>query len=284
MMVIDMDRPAGLAATDTSRPAAGARGARQTVRVGLLGFGKTGRLAAEQVLKDAGCSLKWVIRRSTEDAGDYASRLLGSNLRHGQIVPAAMASEEEFWTAPERMVDVLIDFSDATAVEFYPAAADRGIRIVSAISHYSAGQMELIERVSRRIAVLHSANITVGVNFLMVAAKIMRDFAPHADIEIVEEHFREKKGVSGTAMRIAGLLGIDDQQIKSVRAGGIVGRHEVIFGMPNQTLRITHESVSRAAFGRGALLAAKWLVDRPPGLYSMESIVRESVARSLETA
>jgi 4-hydroxy-tetrahydrodipicolinate reductase len=178
----------------------------------------------------------------------------------------------------------LLGFGRTGRLAADPAVAEQGIRIVSAISHYSAEQAAVLQSVADQTAVLHSANITVGVNFLLVAAQVLRDFAPHADIEVVEEHFRAKKGVSGTALRIANVLGIKRAHIKSIRAGGIVGRHEVIFGMPNQTVRMAHESISRSAFGRGALLAAKWIATRPPGMYSMEAIVSESMARTLKSA
>ena len=59
---------------------------------------------------------------------------------------------------------------------------------------------------------------------------------------------------------------------------GVIGRHEVIFGLPNQTIRVIHESINRAAFGQGALIAAQWLADKEPGVYSMEQIVSESMA------
>jgi 4-hydroxy-tetrahydrodipicolinate reductase len=254
------------------------------LRIALLGFGRTGRLAADEIIKDRTCRLVCVVRRSTKDSGNFASRLLGHGHDSGEIVPMSSATQPEFWSTPERGVDVLIDFSDATAVALYPAVADHGIRIVSAVSHYSPEQYAIVRSAASRTAVMHSANITVGVNFLLVAAQVLRDFAPHADIEVVEEHFRAKKGVSGTALRIANVLGIKRGHIKSIRAGGIVGRHEVIFGMPNQTVRMAHESISRSAFGRGALLAAKWISARPPGMYSMEGIVRESMARTLKTA
>jgi 4-hydroxy-tetrahydrodipicolinate reductase len=254
------------------------------LRIGLLGFGRTGRLAADEILKDETCRLAWVVRRSEKEAGHFASRLLGFDHDAGVIVPIELAGDRWFRSEPGREVDVLIDFSDASAVMLYPGAADRGVRIVSAVSHYPPEHARVLESVQDRTALLHSANITVGVNFLMVAAQVMRDFAPHADVEVVEEHFRGKRGVSGTALRIASTLGVARQHIKSIRVGGIVGRHEVIFGMPNQTVRMTHESISRAAFGRGALLAAKWIATQPPGRYSMEGIVRESMARTLKIA
>ena len=87
---------------------------------------------------------------------------------------------------------------------------------------------------------------------------------------LIEEHFKGKNGVSGTAVRIADDLGLSKDSIHSIRVGGIVGKHEVVFGLPNQTIRIVHESLNRAAFGQGAIYAAKWIHTQEKGLFSME--------------
>jgi 4-hydroxy-tetrahydrodipicolinate reductase len=106
--------------------------------------------------------------------------------------------------------------------------------------------------------------------------------APHADVEIVEEHFRQKRDTSGTALKIAKVLGLNTKKhVNSVRVGGVVGRHEVIFGLPNQTVRLVHESISRKAFGQGAIFAAKWLVNKPKGLYTMENIITQMMKDNL---
>ena len=107
----------------------------------------------------------------------------------------------------------------------------------------------------------------------MLAAKILKNIAPYTDVEIIEEHFKSKKEVSGTAIKITEALSLEKDIIKSVRAGGIVGRHEIIFGFPYQTVRLIHESITREAFGNGALFAAQNLVGRKKGLYSMEDLL-----------
>lgn len=255
------------------------------IRIGLIGFGKVGRMMADEILRDPACELAWVIRRSQEGAECFASQLLGHAHAQGIVVPAATAAEDAFWSAPEFRVDVVVDFSDAEAVHFHDRAAAAGARIVSAISHYTAEQAARVRANADKVAVLHSANITVGINFLMVAAEALQKLVPEADIEIVEEHFRGKKGASGTARKLADTLGLDHaEHVNSIRVGGIVGRHEVIFGLPNQTIRLTHESINRAAFARGALLAAKWLAKKPAGLYSMECIVRDNLRDALRSS
>lgn len=109
---------------------------------------------------------------------------------------------------------------------------------------------------------------------MLIASKILRNIAPHADIEIVEEHFSAKPETSGTAKILAEKLDLHADQIKSIRAGGIIGVHEVIFGFPNQTVRLTHESISREAFGNGAIFAIRNLPEAESGFFTMEDLLR----------
>lgn len=239
------------------------------MRVGLFGFGKTGRIVSNEIMNDPDCQLLWVIRKSHKNEGEYASDLLGIKQEQGLIFSSDILLTDHFYD--KYPVDVIIDFSVSNAVGEYIDFAKKGIRIVSAISRYDDKDIELLRSYSDYTAVLYSPNITLGINFLLVASKVLQQIVKNADIEIVEEHFREKKGVSGTALRIAEILSLDkEHQINSIRVGGIIGKHEVIFGLPNQTIRLTHESINRAAFGRGALYAAKWLIDKSKGLYTME--------------
>lgn len=250
---------------------------KKPLRIGVFGFGQTGKLAAKEVLLDAECELVWVVRREW-DAGDHSvSRTLGiKGPARGEPHTLAEAREPDFFK--KHPVDCIIDFSSSTGVHTYAHAAAAGIVVVSAVSHYDEEDIALLRKMSRKTPVLWSPNITVGINFIMAVGKIFRAMIPGADVQIVEEHFAAKKGVSGTALRIATALEVDPQEsISSVRAGGIVGRHEIIFGMPNQTVRLTHESVSRAVFGRGAILAAKWMVGKKAGFFAMEDLMVEHI-------
>jgi 4-hydroxy-tetrahydrodipicolinate reductase len=121
--------------------------------------------------------------------------------------------------------------------------------------------------------VFWSPNITLGVNYLLFAAKFLKKIAPWVDIQISEEHFKEKKGISGTAIKLAEALDLEKSDINSVRAGGIVGKHEIIFGFPYQTVRLIHESISREAFGNGVLFVAENLINKPIGLYNFEDLL-----------
>jgi 4-hydroxy-tetrahydrodipicolinate reductase len=222
------------------------------IKIGMFGFGKTGFSVAQEIIKDDVCQLEWVVRKSSKNEGEYASRICGMDRDEGLIYSISSLDKDQFFH--DNLVDVIIDFSVNSAVETY-----------------------------NKTAVLYSPNITLGINFLIEASKVLQRIVPEADIEIVEEHFKEKPDASGTALRIAEDLGLDKKKhVNSVRVGGIVGKHEVIFGLPNQTIRIIHESLNRSAFGQGAIYAAKWLMTKSIGIYTMEEAVHLSFARNFK--
>lgn len=249
------------------------------LNIGMFGFGKTGCVVAQEIINDEICNLSWVIRRSKKHEGDFASHLFGYENDQGKIYSIGSIDVTTFFR--ENPVDVIVDFSSSSAVSYYKNAAETGTRVVSAISRYEKNQMEQLKALGHRVAVLYSPNITLGINFLIEVSKVLQRIAPQADIEIIEEHFKEKKDVSGTALRIAEDLGLDvNKHVNSIRVGGIVGKHEVVFGLPNQTIRIIHESINRGAFGQGAIFAAKWLMGKKPGVYTMEDAVMLDVGRN----
>ncbi len=251
----------------------------EKIRIGLFGFGKTGKLVAHEFMNNQAFDMKWVVKRTLSNTEKYASRLLGFEYDAGRIF-CISKMDEDFFT--EHPVDILVDFSSPKGYHHYTAAAEQGIKIITAISRYKEDDIEALKAMSKQTALLYSPNITLGINFLLVASQMLQKIAPHADIEIVEEHFRGKEEVSGTAVKIAKMLGLENEKhINSIRVGGVVGKHQIIFGLPNQTIRLTHESINRAAFGQGAIFAAKWLVDKGPGLYSMEQIVTDMVGKNM---
>lgn len=244
------------------------------VRIGLFGLGKAGREVAGQFLADPAVELRWVVRSSDATDTNLPASLpvhISDGLNLGELLD-------------KDTVDFIVDFSSADACLAYaPVAAVRGVGVISAVSAYLPHHLACLHKASEETAVLYSPNITLGINFIIIAGKILRKLAPHAGVEVVEEHFSDKKEVSGTAIRIAELLGLDpEKQVNSVRVGGIVGRHEIIFGFPYQTIRLIHDSISRAAFGQGALYAIKQLHGRPKGFYTMEQLVSEGFSAALE--
>lgn len=251
------------------------------LRVGLVGFGKAGQAVCAELIKAPDMDLRWVARRQAPTAvNDCAEAIIG-HAGEDTYTPLVGLDERPLGDLlAECPVDFLVDFSGSESCHRYAAAvADAGVGVVSAISNYGDAETSLLRELAGQVPVLHSPNITVGINFVLLAAKMLKRLAPHADIEIVEEHFRDKSDVSGTARRLAQELGLDEgRHLNSIRVGGIVGRHEVIFGFPYQTVRLMHDSISRNAFGQGALFALRNLRGREPGFYTMQQLVAEKFA------
>jgi len=251
------------------------------LRIGLLGFGRTGSVVAQEIVKDEELSLEWVCKKQISHDFVYASHKLGFDKNFAPFI-----QEEHMSLAflKKKPVDIIIDFSSSAASPLYKIFTQAGIKIVSAISNYNNDQLIFLKSLSEQNAILYSPNITLGINWLIIASKLLQQIIPHADIEVIEEHFRDKKDISGTAMKLAHHLQLEPlKHVNSIRVGGIIGKHEVIFGLPNQTLRLTHESVNRAAFATGAIFAAKWVHEKKSGFYSMENVIQEKfIAKMME--
>jgi 4-hydroxy-tetrahydrodipicolinate reductase len=245
------------------------------IRVGLLGFGKAGQAVANVLLADPRYALVWVGRHSEVAPGTTVA---------DSAVPVLSVREPAAFDALfERLpIDALIDFSAPDSVLAYGEAVRKTkITLVSAISAYTPEQLVYIRSLGADTRVMSSPNITIGINFLIFAARLLRHIAPLADVEIIEHHFKNKSEVSGTARKIADSLGVDQDRITALRLGGIVGHHEVIFGFPFQTVRLTHDSIKREAFGTGAAFAVAELVQLPPGFYSFEDILTQKMQAQL---
>ena len=244
------------------------------LRVGLLGHGKAGQAVANVLSSDPRFELRWIARRSV--AGQ-------SHTHAGTDVPIVGIEQHPYAELFETMpVDALVDFSSPESIHAYgDEVRRRGIVLVSAISAYSEDDLAYARNLGNDTRVLCSPNITLGINFLIVAAKLLRKIAPFADVEIVEQHFREKSEISGTARKIAETLEVDGQRITSLRLGGIVGHHEVIFGFPHQTVRLTHESIRREAFGTGAAFALTQLADCENGFYTFDDLLLKLMREEL---
>lgn len=243
------------------------------IKVGLIGFGKTGKAVASVILQNQDFSLEWVLRQSVLLDHRSVPEFLGIESDEPGLVYSTSNTTIES-LLDEHPVNIIIDFSSFNGIYTYgKAASQRKVKIISAISHYSEKEREYLKELSMDTTVFWSPNITLGVNYLLFASKFLKKIAPWVDIEIIEEHFKGKDGVSGTAIKIAEALDLDQVYINSVRAGGIVGKHEVIFGFPYQTVRLIHESISREAFGNGVIFVAENLTNKKEGLYNFEDIL-----------
>jgi Dihydrodipicolinate reductase len=242
-------------------------------KVGLIGFGRTGKAVANVILQNKEYSLEWVLRQSTLLEQRSVPEFLGVESDESGIIYSSSKIEIQD-LLDKHPVEIIIDFSSSQGIYTYgKAAAERKIKIISAISHYDEEEKQLLRELSAKTTVFWSPNITLGVNYLMFAAKLLKKIAPWVDIEIIEEHFKGKEGVSGTAIKLAKELDLEESEINSIRAGGIVSKHEIIFGFPYQTVRLIHESISREAFGNGVLFVADNLNNKKDGFYSFEDLL-----------
>lgn len=247
------------------------------IKIGVFGYGKAGQAVAEVLRHDPRFELMWVARRTSTDQPETIP---------GTAVPIIgldkVVLSEWLDTQP---VDALVDFSSADTVKIYgEEVRRRQLMLVSAISAYSETDLDYVRSLGNDTRVLCSPNMTVGINFLILAARLLRSIAPFADVEILEQHFRDKPEVSGTAKKIADSLSIDNEHITSLRLGGIVGHHEVIFGFPYQTVRIIHNSIERKAFGTGAAFALSELANCERGFYTFDDLLMHKVRKQLAMA
>lgn len=194
--------------------------------------------------------------------------------------------------------DVVIDFASAKAAdELLKFSVERQIPVVLCTTGLTEEQLQAVEEASRRVAVLKSANMSLGVNMLL---KLLKDAArilalAGFDIEIVEKHHNRKLDApSGTALALADSINevldreytykFDRSQehkkrekkeigISAVRGGTIVGDHDVIFAGTDEVITFSHTAYSRAIFGKGAVQAAKFLAGKPAGYYQMSDVI-----------
>ena len=195
--------------------------------------------------------------------------------------------------------DVIIDFSNAKAVDnLLDYCVEKQVPVVLCTTGLSEEQLAKVEEASKKVAVLKSANMSLGVNLLM---KILKDaakvLAPAGyDIELVEKHHNLKVDApSGTALALADSINeamnneytyvYDRSQVRekrsqkeigisAVRGGTIVGDHEVIFAGTDEVIEFKHTAYSKAVFGKGAVEAAKFLAGKPAGRYDMSNVIK----------
>lgn len=192
--------------------------------------------------------------------------------------------------------DIIIDFSNHLGTkELLDYAVKNNIPTVVATTGHTPEELSLIEEAGKKIAVFHSANMSLGVALLCELAVKAAATMPDADIEIVETHHNRKLDApSGTALMIANAIKAvrekaqfvfgregnakrekNEVGIHAVRRGNIVGIHEVLVSTDSQTITLKHEAHSRALFAEGAVSAAEFILNKPAGLYNMNSIVTE---------
>jgi 4-hydroxy-tetrahydrodipicolinate reductase len=224
--------------------------------------------------------------------------LFAPNGRMGQAVAAAAADALGFMIDQDRG-DVLVDFSAPSALQAsLERAIESGIPILVGTTGLGPAADEQIARAATRIAVLRAANTSIGVALLSdLVERAARALGPDWDIEILEMHHRMKADApSGTALArgeaaargrgtpLQAERGRDGTGLErnegaigfaSLRGGTVAGEHDVVFAGDEERLILSHRAESRMIFARGALAAARFLVGKPAGLYSMRDVISD---------
>lgn len=196
-------------------------------------------------------------------------------------------------------VDVVIDFSTASALEsVLDYCVEKQVPVILCSTGYSEEQLQKIADASEKVAILKSANMSMGINLLL---KLLKDaakvLAPAGyDMELVERHHNQKLDApSGTALALADSINdalggeyhymYDRSQVRrkrekkeigisAIRGGTIVGEHDVIFAGVDEVIEFKHTAFSRSVFGKGAVEAAKFLAGKPAGMYDMGDVIQ----------
>lgn len=194
--------------------------------------------------------------------------------------------------------DAVIDFSTASAVDgLLEYCIEKKLPCVLCTTGLSEEQLRKVEHASKEVAILKSANMSLGINMLLKLLKEAAQILAPAgfDIEIVEKHHNLKLDApSGTALALGDSINevlnheyeyVYDRSTRrekrpqkeigfsAVRGGTIVGDHDVIFAGADEVITFSHTAYSKAVFGKGAVQAAKFLAGKPAGLYDMSDVI-----------
>jgi 4-hydroxy-tetrahydrodipicolinate reductase len=252
-----------------------------------------GRAVIAEILRTPGASLAGGFERAdSQHLGADIGNLAGLDALG---LPLAASAE----AAGLKRAAALIDFTaPAASVENARAAAEAGAAHILGTTGLTAVQEREIAGYAKKIPIVRSGNMSLGVNLLAaLVEEAARKLCDDYDIEILEAHHRDKVDApSGTALLLgraaAAGRGIDldkrsvyrrdgqagarkagDIGFASLRGGGIVGEHSVIFAGSQEVLTLSHSAIDRGLFAKGAVAAAKWAIGKAPGLYSMRDVL-----------
>ena len=193
--------------------------------------------------------------------------------------------------------DIIIDFSNPLALNsILEYSQNQKLPVVICTTGFSKEQVEKINKASKNIPVFYSGNMSLGINLLIeLCQKATNVLGDSFDIEIIEKHHNQKiDAPSGTALMIANGISehLDEKYeykynrttsrekrkkneigIHSIRGGTITGDHEVIFAGKDEIITISHHAASRNIFANGAINAAKYILNKTPGLYKMKNLI-----------
>jgi len=175
--------------------------------------------------------------------------------------------------------DVLIEFTSPSAtLDHLDMAVKNKKAAVIGTTGFSQDQVSKVKEASSKIPIVFSPNMSIGANLLFrITEDVARSLGNDYEIEIVEAHHSQKKDApSGTAKRLSEAISKvrgKTPTVHSIRLGDITGDHTVIFAGKGERIELTHRAHSRDAFAKGALDAARFLIGKKPGLYTMNDVI-----------
>lgn len=230
------------------------------ISVGLIGLGKTGLIVAESIFKDRRFELVFAVKKNPPKPEDFDF--------------SVETKEMLFELIKKFKPNIIVDFSTPEATLENIKCFRRGMSLIIGTTGFSDKEVKKLKSYGDRLRVLLAPNISDGINILMKICKVINKLWKEADIEIVEQHFKNKKDVpSGTAKKIAQVFD-KEVLIHAIRGGGIVGIHEVIFAMANQKITVRHDSFSREVFAQGVKRAILWLCKKKIGFYEISEMYK----------
>ena len=259
------------------------------IQVAVCGVGRTGSEVLRAVLDSERTQLTCAFcsagsEKAGRDVGAYCNRTdVGIRIREITQIEQALS---------EVRTDVLIDFSNAVnARAILRACKKYRTNVVFCTTGFSEADLLWMTdfALHNKLGVVFAPNVTLGVNVLLAALKLVARALPSFDYHITETHHSKKYDIpSGTAKKIAATLVEElpdgtEIPIDAVRAGGYVGMHTVLLASDYERLSLTHESFSRRAFVEGALTAAEFILNRT-GWYEMEDVLGMRAAQLAATA
>lgn len=240
------------------------------MNIAVCGLGRAGKELARKVLSGTSHNLTLGLCRDSSSAvGEDVGELLGmpkTGIRVYKISDCVDAIKD---------TDVIIDFSGKqTSLELASVCKKVHKNLVICTTNFTDEEKQYLRVLSENgdFGLVYAPNLTIGINLLMEFVGKLSRILPDFDFEIVERHRRDKPKVTTTAKLISKVINRGDIPISSVRAGGYVGIHEVIAASEEERITIEHESFSRQAFAKGALLAAQFVSDKV-GFYEMRDVI-----------
>ncbi|MDR3326007.1 MAG: 4-hydroxy-tetrahydrodipicolinate reductase [Rhodospirillaceae bacterium] len=262
------------------------------VKIGIVGCtGRMGKMLISEILSDERLILSGAIEQTGNDfIGRDVGEIFGCK-RSGIVIGN---DAEVLFTSS----DVVVDFtSPKTTITYATIAADMNTSYVVGTTGLTMNHETVLHQASSKVAIVRASNMSIGINLMFSLVEQMARLldSKNYDAEIFEMHHRYKiDSPSGTALEFGKAISrgrnvkfddvlekngsklmrkVGDIGFASLRGGDVVGDHTVVFASDGERIEISHKASSRQIFTKGAIRASLWVVDKPPGLYSMNDVL-----------